>query len=117
MAHRFETYIAGSIMLLLGILLIVFLMGIVAAEHLAPLFLVGIGIVFSLMAVLKASAPVTYEMSARPTLAYGLIAMIIGVLWITLSVQVTAAGYMLAGLLIFFGLLFLAYTRTRPKSA
>ncbi len=104
-------------MLLLGILLIAFLMGIVAIEYLVPVFLVGIGIIFSLMAVLKASAPLTYEMSARTTLAYGLIAVIIGVLWITLSFQVVAAGYILAGLLIFFGLLFLAYTRIKPKSA
>ncbi len=104
-------------MLLLGILLIVFLMGIVAAEYLVPVFLVGIGIVFAAMAVLKSSAPLTYEMSARTTLAYGLISLIVGVLWITLSFQVAAAGYVLAGLLVFFGLLFLAYTRIRSKLA
>jgi len=104
-------------MLLFGILLIGFLMKIVAVEYLVPLFLVGIGVIFSLMAALKTGAPVGYEMSARTTLAYGLIALIIGVLWTTLSVQVTAAGYILAGLLIFFGLLFLAYARIKPKSA
>jgi hypothetical protein len=117
MARRFETYLAGSIMLLIGLLLIAFLMGIVGIGYLPPLFLIGVGVIFSVMAVLKASQPVRYEMSARTTLAYGLIAIIIGVLWITLSVQVTVAGYILAGLLIFFGLLFLAYTRIRPTSA
>lgn len=104
-------------MLLLGIILIAFLTGIVGAGYLAPLLLVGVGVIFSLMAVLKASAPAPYEMSARTTLAYGLIAVIIGVLWVGLSVQMTLAGYILAGLLIFFGLLFLAYTRTKPASA
>lgn len=116
MARRFETYLAGSIMLLIGLLLIVFLSGIVSLGYLLPLFLIGMGVIFSLMAVLKASVAVLYEMSARTTLAYGLIAIIIGVLWITLSVQVTAAGYILAGLLIFFGLLFLAYASIKPKS-
>jgi hypothetical protein len=104
-------------MLVIGILLIGFLTRIVSVGDLAPLFLVGMGIVFSLMAVLKTEAPASYEMSARTTLAYGLIALIIGVLWITVSAQVTAAGYVLAVLLIFFGLLFLAYTRVKPGSA
>jgi hypothetical protein len=116
MARRFETYLAGSIMLLIGLLLIALLMGIVGVGHLVPLFLIGLGAIFSLMALLKSSAPMSYEMSALTTLAYGLISAIIGVLWITLSIQQTIAGYVLAGLLIFFGLLFLAYTRIRPKS-
>ena len=116
MVRRFETYLAGSIMLLIGILLIVFLMGKVGPGFLPALFLVGVGIVFSVMAVLKAREPMRYEVSARTTLAYGLIAIIIGVLWITFSVQVTTAGYILAVLLIFFGLLFLAYSRIKPAS-
>jgi apolipoprotein N-acyltransferase len=116
MARRFETYLAGSIMLLIGLLLVALLMGIVGVGYLVPLFLIGLGAIFSLMALLKSSAPMSYEMSARTTLAYGLIAAIIGVLWITQSIQQTIAGYVLAGLLIFFGLLFLAYTRIRPKS-
>jgi hypothetical protein len=117
MVRRFETYLAGSIMLLIGLLLIAFLMGIAGLVFLLPLFLIGIGVIFSLMAVLKAKVPVSYEMSARTTLAYGLIAIIIGVLWITVSVQVAMAGYALAALLIFFGLLFLAYTKIKPTSA
>jgi uncharacterized membrane protein len=117
MARRFETYLGGSIMLLIGLLLIAFLMGIAGLVFLLPLFLIGIGVIFSLMAVLKAREPVRYEMSARTTLAYGLIALILGVLWITFSIQATTSGYILAVLLIFFGLLFLAYTRIKPASA
>jgi hypothetical protein len=117
MARRFETYLAGSIMLLIGLLLVAFLIGLVGSGFLPALFLVGIGVIFSVMALLKSRSPVQYEMSARTTLAYGLIAAIIGVLWVTLSVQVALAGYVLAGLLILFGLLFLAYTRVKPGSA
>ena len=117
MARRFETYLAGSIMLLIGLLLIAFLVGIVGPVLVPALFLVGVGVIFSVMAVLKASAPASYEMSATTTLAYGLILMIIGVLWITFSFQAASVGYVLAILLIFFGVLFLAYTRIRPKSA
>ena len=117
MARRFEAYLAGSMMLLVGLLLIAFLLGIVGSVFMPALFLVGLGVIFSVMAVLKASAPASYEMSARTTLAYGLIAMIVGVLWITLSFQAASAGYVLAVLLIFFGLLFLAHNRIRPKSA
>ena len=117
MARRFEAYLAGSIMLLIGLLLIAFLVGIVGLVLIPALFLVGVGIIFSVMAVLKASAPASYEMSATTTLAYGLILMIIGVLWITLSFQAASAEYVLAILLIFFGLLFLIHTRIRPRSA
>ena len=116
MARRFEAYLAGSIMLLIGLLLIAFLASILALVLVPALFLVGVGIIFSLMAVLKASAPAKYEMSATVTLAYGLIAMIIGVLWITVSFQAASAGYVLAVLLIFFGLLFLVHTRIRSRS-
>ena len=117
MERRFETYLAGSKKLLIGMLLIVFLMGVVGAGFLPALFLIGVGVIFSVMAVLKARAPVLHEMSARTTLAYGVLAIIIGVLWVTLSVQVATAGYLLAVLLVFFGLVFLAYTRIKPTSA
>jgi uncharacterized membrane protein YjjP (DUF1212 family) len=104
-------------MLLLGLLLVLYLVGIIGAGMLFPIFLVGIGAIFLVMALLKARAPAPYEMSARTTLAYGTVAVIIGVLWITLSVQALIAGYVLAAALIFFGLLFLAYSRIKPASA
>ena len=117
MARRFETYIVGTIMLLIGILLIVFLIGLVAAGFLPALFLIGVGVILSVLAVLKGRVPVRYELSARTTLTYGLLAAIIGVLWLTLLVQLVMAGYVLAVLLVFFGFLFLAYTRIKPTSA
>lgn len=104
-------------MLLIGILIVMFLAGLVAPVFLLAFFLTGVGIVFSVMALLKSRAPATYEMSPRATLAYGIIAIIIGLLWVTFSVQAVTAGYVLAAELIFFGLVFLAYTRLRDTSA
>ncbi len=116
MVRRFENYLAGSIMLLIGLLLIVFLLGVVGAGFLPALFLIGVGVIFLVLAVLKARVPVLYEMSVRTTLAYGVLLVIIGVLWVTLSVQLVIAGYVLAVFLVFFGLVFLAYTRIKPTS-
>jgi O-antigen ligase len=56
-------------------------------------------------------------MSPRTTLAYGVVAMLIGLLWVLVSLATILAGYVLAVALIFFGIVFLAYTRIRPKSA
>jgi fatty acid desaturase len=56
-------------------------------------------------------------MSPRTTLAYGTTAIVVGTLWVTLSVQASLGGYVLAVALIFFGLLFLAYKKIKPESA
>lgn len=104
-------------MLLIGLLLVGFLIGLVGTGLLPSFFLIGVGAIFSIMAVLKARAPASYDMSPKTTLAYGVLAFIIGVLWIALSIQAAVAGYVLAAVLIFFGLLFLTYTRIKPRSA
>ena len=109
--RRFEAYLAGSLLLLLGLLLLAFLGGLVALGELPPLFLSGVGVIFLVMALLKSMAPMTYEMPVKVILAYGVIAFIIGLLWLALSLQAVFAGYILAIALIFFGILFLAYTR------
>ena len=115
--HRFEAYLGGSLLLLLGILLLALLGGLVFLGQLPALFLVGIGIIFVVMALLKSKAPSAYGMPAKVTLAYGAIAFVLGVLWLALIVQATLAGYILAAVLIFFGLIFLSYTRiNRPPS-
>lgn len=103
-------------MLLMGALLLAYMSRILAVGYLAPLFLVGVGVIFSVMAVFKAKAPASYEMPPRTTLAYGVAAIIIGLLWFLGSVAALLAGYALALVLIFFGIVFLAYTRIRPKS-
>ena len=116
-SHRFEAYLAGSLLLLLGLLLLMFLGGLVVIGQLPALFLLGIGVIFVVMALLKSRAPATYEMPAKATLAYGIVALVIGVLWLTISIQATLAGYILAAVLIFFGLIFLTYTRIRRPSS
>jgi hypothetical protein len=104
-------------MLLLGILIVAFVAGLVGPVFVFAFLLIGVGVVFSIMALLKARAPAPYEMSHRVTLAYGIIAIVIGLLWITFSVQAVAAGYVLAAALIFFGLVFLLYTKLKATSA
>lgn len=44
-------------------------------------------------------------------MAYGLLALVIGVLWLLVSLQTQMAEYLLAFLLVFFGLIFLVYVR------
>jgi hypothetical protein len=83
---------------------------------LPALFLIGLGVIFLVMALFKSRMPVPFEMPSKATLAYGVIMLVVGVLWASLSVQATLAGYILALVLVFFGLVFLAYTRIRPAS-
>ena len=100
-------------MLLLGLLLVAYQLGLLMASQFLPLLLVGVGIIFSILALLKSRAPAKYEMSPRVTLGYGALAIIIGALWISVSVQASLALYVLAFVLVFFGVIFLAYTRFR----
>jgi hypothetical protein len=104
-------------MLLLGLILISYLIGLLAANQIPALFLVGVGVIFSMMAVMKTKVPGSYGMSPRTTLAYGALALVIGVLWISVSVQAVLAAYALAAMLVFFGLVFLAYSRIKRASA
>lgn len=50
-------------------------------------------------------------MSPRTTLAYGVLALLIGVLWASVSVEATLAGYVLVVALVFFGGVFLIYAK------
>lgn len=98
-------------MLLAGLLLVAYLLGTVVVWQLPALFLVGVGIIFCIMAVLKSRAPAKYEMSPRVTLAYGILAIIIGALWLAISIEGVLALYVLAVVLIVFGVVFVAYTK------
>jgi len=113
-ARRFERYLGGSILILLGVILLAYLSGSASPRQIPPLFLAGVGVIFCLLAILKMkSRGEKYEMSPRTTLAYGLLALVIGVLWLLVSLQMQMAEYLLAFLLVFFGLVFLAYVRLK----
>jgi hypothetical protein len=113
-ARRFEPYLAGSMLALLGLILVAYLLGFSAPRQIPAIFLAGVGAVFCVMAILKAKAPAgKFEMSPRVTLAYGILALVIGVLWFAVSLETQIAEYLLGLLLVFFGLVFLAYTRLR----
>jgi apolipoprotein N-acyltransferase len=100
-------------MVVIGLVLLSYLLGFGSPRQIPAFFLVGVGGVFCVQAVLKSKAPAKYEMSARTTLAYGVLAVIIGMLWFSLSLQTVIAEYLLVLILIFFGFVFLAYTRLR----
>jgi len=113
-ARRFETYLAGSDLVLVGVILLDYLSGFSSTRQIPALFLAGAGVIFCVMAVLKRKAPgPKHEMSARATLAYGVIALVIGVLWFSVYLEPQVAEYLLAFLLVFFGVIFLAYTRLK----
>ncbi len=112
-SRRFEPYLAGSVMALLGLILFAYLIGVIQATEIPAIFLFGVGVIFCALAVMKTKMRRTYEMSPRTTLAYGVIALIIGALWLSLSFEPVVAGYILASALVFFGLVFLAYTRLK----
>ena len=112
--RRFETYLAGSVLVLLGVILLGYLSGFSSPRQIPALFLAGVGVIFCVLAVLKRKAPgQKYEMSARTTMAYGVLALVIGVLWFSVTLQPKVAEYLLALLLVFFGLIFLAYLRLK----
>ncbi len=112
-ARRFEPYLAGSVMLLLGLILVGYLAGLSSPKQIPSLFLAGVGVIFCLLALFKVKTAAKYEMSARTTFAYGLLSLIIGVLWFSVSLGPEITEYLLALLLVFFGLVFLAYTRVK----
>jgi len=113
-ARRFETYLAGSVLLLLGLILLGYLSGFNSPRQIPAIFIAGVGVIFTLLAIFKARSPrQKYEMSPRTTFAYGVLALIIGVLWFSISLQTQIAEYLLALLLVFFGLVFLAYMRLK----
>jgi len=111
-ARRFERYLAGAVLVLLGVVLVSYLVGVNSPRQVPAVFLAGVGVIFCFLAILKAKIPGgKYEMSPRATLFYGVLALVIGVLWLVVSLQTQIAEYLLALLLVFFGLVFLAYSR------
>ena len=111
-ARRFERYLAGAVLVLSGVILAGYLIGIVSPGQIPAVFLAGVGVIFCILAIVKVRVSGgKYEMSPRTTLFYGVLALVIGVLWMVVSLQVQITEYLLALLLVFFGLVFLAYSR------
>ena len=67
-ARRFETYLAGSVLLLLGLILLGYLSGFNSPRQIPAIFIAGVGVIFTLLAIFKARSPrQKYEMSPRTT--------------------------------------------------
>jgi apolipoprotein N-acyltransferase len=70
----------------------------------------GIGLIFTLLGLSTIKEPGVYP---KAYVGYGVLAMIIGVVWISLSIwTILIAAFALAGALIVFGVLFLLYAGT-----
>jgi len=107
-----EMALAGGTMLLVGGLLIFYLIGNIAVVNILPLFLIGIGVIFALLGLVtlrepKADDARSFLMLPRAYLMYGVLAVLIGVVWLSWPIQMI--WYVLAGLLILFGVVFLIY--------
>jgi hypothetical protein len=97
-------------MLLVGLLMLGYLQGVITPLNLLPLFLVGIGIIFTLLGFATFYEPGVYP---KAYVGYGVLAIVIGVVWYSLSIwTILIAAYALAGALIVFGVLFLLYSGT-----
>ena len=99
-------------MLLVGGLLIFYLIGNIAVVNILPLFLIGIGTIFTLLGLVtlrepKADDARAFLMLPRAYLVYGVLAIVIGAIWLSWPIQMI--WYVLAGLLILFGVVFLIY--------
>lgn len=104
----------GSLLVLVAFLLVAYLEAASYRQYLPALFVLGIGIIFLVLAALKAIAPVESELPAVTTLAYGLIAIVIGALWISFPLRSDAAIILLAVIVAIIGAYFLARTRLKP---
>ena len=97
-------------MLLVGFLLLAYLLGAITPLSMLPLFLIGIGLIFTLLGLSTLKEPGVYP---KAYVGYGILAIIIGVVWITLSIwTILIAAFALAGVLIVFGVIFLLYSGT-----
>jgi peptidoglycan/LPS O-acetylase OafA/YrhL len=107
-----EIALFGGTMLLVGGLLIFYLLGNIAVVNILPLFLMGIGAIFTLLGLVtlrepKADDTRAFLMLPRAYLVYGVLAIVIGAVWLSWPIQMI--WYVLAGLLILFGVVFLIY--------
>ena len=92
--------------------MIFYLIGNIAVVNILPLFLIGIGVIFTILGLVtlrepKADDARAFLMLPRAYLVYGVLAVVVGVVWLSWPIQMI--WYVLAGLLILFGVVFLIY--------
>ena len=94
-------------MVLVGSILLLYLLGGIAIVSILPAFLVGVGLIFTALGLVRLSA---HDPVGKMYLAYGVFAVAIGVIWLSWAIQLVVAQYALAGVLILFGGIFLLYS-------
>ena len=94
-------------MLLVGFILFLYLLGGISVVAILPAFLVGVGLIFIALGFVRSS---THDPAGKMYLAYGVLALGIGVIWLSWAIQLVVAEFALAGVLILFGCIFLLYS-------
>lgn len=100
-------------MVLVGSILFLYLLGGIAIVSILPAFLVGVGLIFTALGFVKLGA---HDPVGKMYLAYGVLALAIGVIWFSWAIQLLVAEYVLAGVLILFGGVFLLYSTATNTS-
>lgn len=105
-------------MLLLGLILLWYLLGNLPITDVLPAFLTGVGVIFTALGLVTLREPRRDErigdkralmMLPRAYLLYGVLAIVIGLVWVSWPIQTLFLPFLLAGLLILFGCIFLIY--------
>jgi hypothetical protein len=94
-------------LLLVGFILFLYLLGGISVVAILPAFLVGVGLIFIALGFVRSS---THDPAGKMYLAYGVLALGIGVIWLSWAIQLVVAEFALAGVLILFGCIFLLYS-------
>jgi hypothetical protein len=105
--RHYELALAGAVMLLVGFILFLYLLGGISVIAILPAFLVGIGLIFIALGLVRSSA---HDPVGKMYLGYGVLALAVGVIWFSWAIQLIVAEYALAGVLILFGCIFLLYS-------
>ena len=105
--RHYEFALAGAVMVLVGCLLLFVLLGVIGIFMVLPGLLVGVAIIFITLGFVRLGQ---HNPIGRMYIAYGIVALGIGVVWYGWAIQLIVAQYALALLLILFGGIFLFYS-------
>ncbi len=105
--RHYEIALAGAVMVLVGFILLLYLTGGIAIVSILPAFLIGVGLIFTALGFVRLGQ---HDPVGKMYLAYGVLAVAIGVIWLSWAIQLVVAEFALAGVLILFGGVFLLYS-------
>ena len=98
-------------MLLVGLILFLFLLGDIGFVNIIPLFLIGIGVILTTVGFAKFKEKKSqYAIPPKVYLGYGVLLIMVGGLWLAVSIRFIVAEFLLATVLVLAGLAFLWFS-------